>query len=363
MKYITKILLILIIFSFICPSALFAYSASSANYTILDAQILVSCGKASSANYSLNYVIVGNPFGGKAQSANYTLNTYPPRVRTAPNPPTLDPVTSPTNTPTQTLSGTKDAGTSICINSVEVIPLDNNTTWSYEKSLSEGENHLSITSENSYGLVSGSVYTNIVLDSIPPPAVAVTDEGDYTTDNTKLIASWSSVEDTGSGLREYKYAVGTIEGGSGVMDWASCGLATDVTIAGLNLVHDHTYYISVRAYDNADNYSEASSDGIEYDRPPEVVTFTISSEPSFHQNTEVTLDTSAADADNDAIEYKYMVGNSTIQDYSDQSSATWNPFVDYIKETTLKVYVSAFGVEVGPQEKQVYIFRAPVKAQ
>ena len=58
-----------------------------------------------------------------------------------------------------------------------------------------------------------------------------------------------------------------------------------------------------------------------------------------------------------------MVEDEIIQDYSSDFQTTWNPYVDYVKETTLKVFIRARGVEIGPEEKQVYIFRAPIRAQ
>ena len=57
---------------------------------------------------------------------------------TAPPAPTVNPVTSPTNSATQTLSGGKEAGSGIMINDLQVISPNGNTTWSYDASLTNG---------------------------------------------------------------------------------------------------------------------------------------------------------------------------------------------------------------------------------
>ncbi|MBU1035643.1 right-handed parallel beta-helix repeat-containing protein, partial [bacterium] len=82
--------------------------------------------------------------------------------------PTLDAVVSPTNISPQTLSGTKETNTSIWINNIEVIPVNSSTTWTYDFNLSEGENNISITSQDSAGNESGEATVKIILDTISP---------------------------------------------------------------------------------------------------------------------------------------------------------------------------------------------------
>lgn len=87
---------------------------------------------------------------------NITINDITPPAQ-----PTLNTVTSPTNIPTQTLSGNKESNTSIWINGVEVISVNSDTTWSYFYNLSEGTNNISITSRDAAGNES-SVVTAII---------------------------------------------------------------------------------------------------------------------------------------------------------------------------------------------------------
>lgn len=82
--------------------------------------------------------------------------------------PTLDAVVSPTNVSLQTLFGTKETNTSIWINSLEVVPINPGTTWNYDFNLSEGENNISISSQDSAGNESDETTAKIILDSILP---------------------------------------------------------------------------------------------------------------------------------------------------------------------------------------------------
>jgi parallel beta-helix repeat protein len=86
----------------------------------------------------------------------------------APETPTLDAVLSPTSVSPQTLSGTKEINTSIWINNIEIIPINSSTTWTYDFNLSEGENNISITSQDSAGNESGEATAKIILDTILP---------------------------------------------------------------------------------------------------------------------------------------------------------------------------------------------------
>ncbi len=83
---------------------------------------------------------------------------------TPPGDPTLYSVTSPTNISPQILSGTKEANTSIWINGARVVPINSETTWSYTFELVEGNNNISITSQDAAGNESSPVTTVIEYD-------------------------------------------------------------------------------------------------------------------------------------------------------------------------------------------------------
>ena len=83
---------------------------------------------------------------------------------TPPQIPTLNPIISPTNVSPQLLSGTKEANSSILINGIEIIALDDSTDWSYPYYLTEGINHLSITSRDLSGNESEPLVVDIKYD-------------------------------------------------------------------------------------------------------------------------------------------------------------------------------------------------------
>ncbi|TFG91995.1 MAG: DUF1565 domain-containing protein, partial [Candidatus Atribacteria bacterium] len=89
----------------------------------------------------------------------------------APSAATLNMVTSPTNISSQILSGTKDANSSILINSAEIISVDSSVNWSYSYNLTEGNNNIMVTSRDaacneSFAVITTIEYnTNIYVDA------------------------------------------------------------------------------------------------------------------------------------------------------------------------------------------------------
>ena len=83
----------------------------------------------------------------------------------APEAPTLNMVTSPTNISSQILSGTKDADSSILINDLEVISIDSSESWSYSYNFTEGNNNILFTSRDAAGNNSSAVTATIEYDT------------------------------------------------------------------------------------------------------------------------------------------------------------------------------------------------------
>jgi len=81
-----------------------------------------------------------------------------------PTTPTLNEVITPTNISIQTLSGSKEASSSIWLNGTEVVPLNLLTKWSHPYDLSEGINNISITSRDAAGNESSVTTETIEYD-------------------------------------------------------------------------------------------------------------------------------------------------------------------------------------------------------
>lgn len=104
--------------------------------------------------------------------------------------------------------------------------------------------------------------TDSIPVGLPPATPTVADSGPYTTDLTRIQASWIST-DMAYGIAEYKYAIGTVPMGSNVAAWQSVGLDTSVNRGNLSLAHGRKYYVSVKARNGNGVWSTAGvSDGI-----------------------------------------------------------------------------------------------------
>ena len=111
----------------------------------------------------------------------------------------------------------------------------------------------------------------ITIDATVPVSGSVTDGfGDdisFTPSNDLIEGHWSGFSDALSGVAYYRAAVGTSPGSANAASWQDFGLDTQATFTGLSLSSGQTYYLSVRAYDEAHNESEpASSDGVVSDQ-------------------------------------------------------------------------------------------------
>ena len=167
---------------------------------------------------------------------------------TPPTQPTLNTITSPTNIPTQTLSGNKESNTSIWVNGAEVISINSDTTWSHPYSLSEGTNNISITSRDTDGNESSSVSTTIVLDISTPEIPILNDVTSPTNISPQIL----------SGTKEINSSI--LINGAEVISLNS----------STNWSHSHNLSeginnISITSRDAAGNESFAITATIEYD--------------------------------------------------------------------------------------------------
>jgi len=133
---------------------------------------------------------------------------------------------------------------------------------------------------------SDAAYSNGIKggDPSPPLAVTVTDEGNFTADNTKLSATWNASSDPDSGISRYEVSIGTTAGGTNVMGWVNNSLNLSYTATGLNLAHNTTYYINVRIYNGGGTPTVCSSNGIKVDTAAPPVP-TMLAEPAYSSGT------------------------------------------------------------------------------
>lgn len=115
----------------------------------------------------------------------------------------------------------------------------------------------------------------ITIDITPPQLVgsvehfdvefSATQPTEYQGNNHTIAAKWQFV-DLESGIVNYDWAIGSYPGGNDVQGYMSVGLTTNASNSTLEgtLIHNTTYYISVRATNGAMLVKEVTSTGITY---------------------------------------------------------------------------------------------------
>lgn len=130
-----------------------------------------------------------------------------------------------------------------------------------------GSWYLHLKGFNSAGVENGEATLGPYnYDPTAPPAPAVLDTGNYTSDVETLTASWLA-EDPESGLERTEYRL-LEDGGQVVRDWTDAGQQQQVFVDGLSLAQGKVYLFEVRATNNAGLVSAVgSSDGIKVVAP------------------------------------------------------------------------------------------------
>ncbi len=188
----------------------------------------------------------------------------------------------------------------------------------------------------------GRSYTaNFTMRDVTPPSrPVVTDDGEYLVASNSLHAKWLS-EDSESGIKQYRYSVGTRAGSMDIVRWTSTGVNTEITLSSLNLNHGRTYYFNVRAINGVNLPSVVgSSDGITVNaHVPEITRIIPYSDTTLTVADEVTIEATAQDPDNDPIQYQFSIDGQVKQPFS--SSNTYNYTVEPSTSNThiLKVEV------------------------
>jgi hypothetical protein len=119
----------------------------------------------------------------------------------------------------------------------------------------------------------GSKAYRLIVDSTPPAPGTVNDgpgaDVEFQASGSTIVANWGGFGETGSGIGAYAWAIGTTPGAADVRPFTDVGTSTSATGTGLGLTNGSTYYVTVRATDNAGNVgAPATSDGITVDTAP-----------------------------------------------------------------------------------------------
>ncbi|MFH1858443.1 MAG: putative Ig domain-containing protein, partial [Candidatus Omnitrophota bacterium] len=171
-------------------------------------------------SYTLTFTALddGNPPLSVSQDVLLTID------RTAPPPPNVNPVTSPTNVTPYVLSGTKQVNTSIWINGAEAVSLSGSPSWSYAYPLAEGENLLSITAKDAVLNESAAREVSILYYKVNAPLpdrIAVGGVGDQKNSAAALFQKEAYLvwEDSATGEVLFNRSL------NGGLDWEGTPLA------------------------------------------------------------------------------------------------------------------------------------------
>ncbi|XP_038057739.1 uncharacterized protein LOC119729229 [Patiria miniata] len=122
----------------------------------------------------------------------------------------------------------------------------------------------------------------VVIDTTPPTPGSVWIGWDqhqtYQSSSSELVLQWESftdIEEHGlashhSGVKYYEYAIGSMRGGSDVIEFTRVGITNSVIVHNLRLQNGHAYFATVRATDFVGLSSHAMSDSITIDMSPPV---------------------------------------------------------------------------------------------
>jgi len=90
----------------------------------------------------------------------------------------------------------------------------------------------------------------IQVDLTAPSDIELLEPDEFINTVSYLDLEWTESEDALSGIPYYKYSIGTIAGGTDIMDWTMV-IDTSVRVDGLSLQEGKTYFISVKAVNGA----------------------------------------------------------------------------------------------------------------
>lgn len=305
-------------------------------------------------------VVTATGRNGKStvKEIHITVDTIPPAR------PTLKAVVTPTPETPQTLSGTKDPGTGIWLNGIEVVPADLQANWSYVLPLVQGRNPLDLWTKDRARNSSTHVVTQIVYDATPPTTPVVTDDGRSTVFLNQLHASWVAQEDA-TQIVNYAYAIGTSAGGSDLVPFTDVGTQTEVTRTGLSLGAGVKYYFTVKATNTVGLVSApGSSDGIRVNTQPPAITAVAPAPGSrYYPPALVTSSVTAVDPSGDPLEYRFKVDGQVVQDWSSSSTYPLNTSAFPSGLRTLRIEVQDPFDGEDSRSVQLYLYRKPIQAR
>ena len=193
------------------------------------------------------YVQVTNASG---QSTKFPSTSTITADSTAPSAPVVTSSSASTTTAAYTLTGTKEAYSSVLNSGSSIYALDSATTWSYATTLSEGANVFSLTSKDYLLNTSSATAFSVTLDTTAPGAPTVTSETAFSSTTFSYDVTITGTKETGASIKNNGIQV------------VAAGAATTWSYSAT--VEQGTTVFSFTQVDSVGNTSSATSYSIAY---------------------------------------------------------------------------------------------------
>ncbi len=237
-----------------------------------------------------------------------------------------------TNQTTLTVSGTKEANTSILMNGIEVVARDAATTWSATLNLpTEGNNVLSLTAKNSIAKVSTANSMTVLRDRVIPVGAIDINSGALYAVSAGVTLNLSA-SDTDSGMDKMSFSGDNVNW-TELEDYTTAKAFTLPADEG-----DKTVY--VKYYDKAGNVSIVYSKSILLDTTVPSGTFAINGGALYTNSRNITTTLSASDGGSGIDQIRFSVDGGQAWDAWENygtSKALTLPAGDGAKEVRCEV--------------------------
>ncbi|GEM_PF-4913680 len=340
-----------------------AAQSSNGIVTLLQEQMTSAGGQLGGGNPMRMWTAMGDPMGGASSGAHCSLlgGYYPATVALPPDHPPAMPTVQPTPSLdpglTYRLTGTKTRGTSIWVNGVEVVPLNDDTAWTFTVPLVEGDNVLVIITKDAAGHASAPVTKTIVVDNLPPviSEVLLRDPEDQVLrldprrqpplpkTNFSQVTVFGQVDD---------HFVTVQINGAGTMQEGRRFSVTLPLQTGQNVLTIVATSRNQHVSQQRVEVAKGTIPTIQMMQPPDRSTHTLGTAP--------LLTAAATDQEQDPITYQLLRDGGVVREWAPELAEPWPLTEAHLGRHTIEVRArDAFG-SFAAQQTRVYILRKPV---
>ncbi len=241
-----------------------------------------------------------------------------------------------------TLSGTKTRGTSIWINGTRAVPTNDETIWSANVALVEGDNDISIVAKDLAGNESAADRITIVVDNLPP---IVTFQPPAKTNFNPVLLS-GSVDD--------HLTTVTMNGLIASRNQRAFEVAVPLTL-GPNALH--LIAISPNRFTTQHDYT------VTLGTIPTIQSAQPVDGTKLYLGKPAAIQVTAIDQENDPIRYRILLNRdeaNPLFDWSPAALQTWSPGTSQLGLRTLTVGARDDYGGSNQRDQEVFVIRQPV---